>query len=290
MPSSSTRSGAFAALAAYVSWGVFALYFKAVASVPAQEVLAHRIAWSAVLTVVLVAGMGKITTLIAVFADRKRLLGLTGSAVAITINWFFYIWAVGHGHALDASIGYFIMPLFSLLLGAIFLQEHLSPRQMAAVGLVVVGVGVLAVGLGHVPWVALALAVSFGSYGLLRKMVAVEAVVGLAVETLLLAPVAVIYLLSRPGGGAFLAGDPTITALLLAAGPVTTVPLVLFAYGARRLRLSTLGLMQYLNPTIQMLVAVLVLGEGFSATHGVTFALIWAGLALYSWPARRREG
>ncbi len=231
--------------------------------------------------------MGKLELLLAIFRDRRRLPGLVGSAVCISINWGFYIWAVGQGRALEASLGYFIYPLFMVLLGAVVLGERLNRRQGAAVVLVCAGVTSLAVGQGGIPWLVLVFPLSFGLYGLLRKMVPVEALVGLTVETLLLFPFAAIFLWSRPGGGALATGDLGTTGLLLAAGPVTTLPLLLFAYGARRLKLSTLGLMQYLNPTMQMAIAVLVFGEAFTTAHAITFACIWAGVALYSLPLDR---
>lgn len=266
------------------------MFFKALAAIPAVEVLGHRIVWSALLTTVMVVLMGKGPQLWAVFTDKKRLLGLAGSAVCITINWGFFIWAVANGHALDASIGYFIYPLFSVLMGAVILRERMTRRQAAAVVLVCIGVGVLAAGMGGVPWLVLAFPISFGFYGLLRKLVPVDALVGLTVETLLLLPFALGYLLTRPDGGAFVTGGWTAAAMMITAGPVTTVPLVLFGYGARRLSMATLGLMQYINPTIQMAIAVLVFGETFSQTHLVTFVFIWAGLILYSTPNLRRLG
>jgi chloramphenicol-sensitive protein RarD len=270
-------------------WGVFPLYFKSLADVQAVEVLGHRIVWSALLTTLLVLALGRAGALAAVFRDRKRLAGLAGSAIAITVNWGCYIWAVGNGHALDASIGYFLHPLASLLLGTVFLKERLDRRQGVAVGLVCIGIAVLAAGLGHLPWVAVTLAISFGFYGLLRKVVPVDALVGLTVETLLLLPFALAYVWTRPHGGALLSGGLTTQVLLLASGPVTTIPLVLFAFGARRLKLATLGLMQYVNPTMQMSIAVLVLGEAFTIVHAVTFAFIWSGLLLYSLPFLRRR-
>lgn len=283
------RRGAIAALAAYLIWGAFPLYFKALANVPAPEVLAHRIAWGVLTTVGLVLALGKVEELFQVFRDRKRLLGLTGSAACITVNWGVYIWSVGHNHALDASIGYYVLPLVNLVLAAIIFHERLNRRQTVSVLLVVAGVGVLASGLQGFPWIVVVLALSFGGYGTLRKMVPVDALVGLTVETLLLAPFAIVYLLTRDGGGALFAGAWTTT-LLIAAGPVTALPLVLFAYGARRLRLSTLGLMQYINPGIQMVIAVFLFGEAFTRIHAITFAFIWGGLLLYSLPTRRRNG
>jgi len=278
-----------AALGAYLCWGAFPLYFKALAHVSAIEVLCNRIVWSALFAIGLVLLLGKAEPLWAVLRDRKRLLGLTGSAICITINWGVYIWAVANHHALDASIGYYVLPLVNLLLGALLLKERLTRLQTLSVGLVVLGVIVLASGLQGVPWIVLALSLSFGCYGLLRKVVPVDSLVGLTVETLILAPFALGMMLWQPQPAAVMSGGWT-TVLLVAAGPVTAIPLLLFAFGARRLKLATLGLMQYINPTIQMSIAVLLFGEAFTPTHAVTFACIWGGLLLYSAPMLRRRG
>lgn len=219
---------------------------------------------------------------------RRTLLGLLASGLCISINWGTFIWAVAAGRALDASLAYYVMPLFMLLLGVLFLKERLELRQYAATALMAAAVAVLTYDRGELPWVVVVLPVSFGFYGLVRKLVAVDSMVGLTVETLLMAPFACAYLLTRPEGGALLQGPPTIEALLLACGPVTAVPLVLFGYGARRLPLSTAGVLQYINPTMQALMAVAVLGEKLGSLQLVTFGLIWVGLALYSLPARGR--
>lgn len=235
--------------------------------------------------VAVVSGKGR--ALLDIFRDRRRLAGLTASAIAISANWVCFIWAVGNGHALDASVGYFIFPLFAVLIGAVVFKERLGPRQIGAIALVCLGVGVLASGTESLPWLVLSFPLTFGLYSLLRKIVPVEAMVGLAVETAMVAPLALAYLAVRPEGGAILLADGLTRSLLIAAGPVTAIPLVLFAFGARRLPLSTVGLLQYLSPTIQMAIAVLAFGESFTPAHGVTFALIWSGLALYSLPRRR---
>jgi chloramphenicol-sensitive protein RarD len=254
--------------------------------VPAAEVLAHRVLGGAVFTLLLLAVMGGLRQLRPILADRSALLRLGGSALAIAVNWGLFVWSVAHGRALEASLGYYIYPLVSVLMGRVLLGEHLSRRQAGAVALVVVGVGwQVSHGTG-VPWVALSIAVSFALYGLLRKTIAVPALAGLLVETVWLAPLAVIYLLVQGGGIGPDMGASTI-ALLALAGPVTAVPLALFAYGARRLKLSTIGLMMYMNPTVQMLVAVFALGEAFTPAHAVTFAAIWGGVALYAWPHRK---
>ncbi|WP_199175541.1 EamA family transporter RarD [Telmatospirillum siberiense] len=273
-----------AAAIAYTAWGLFPLYFKILSAVPPLEVLAHRISWSALLTLALVFSSGKGKELAQVFLDPRRLGGLAASALCISFNWACFIWAVSNGHTLDSSLGNFLYPLCAVFLGAVVLKERLNRRQGMAIALVCAGVAVLASGIGKIPWLVIAFPLSFVGYALLRKVVAVDALVGLAVETLLLTPFCLAYLALRPDGGAFFSGPAPITLLLAFAGPLTAVPLVLFAYGARRLKFSTLGVLQYLNPTIQMAVAVLAFGETFTRIHAVTFAFIWAGLALYTLP------
>lgn len=283
--SAATRAGALAAFGAFLCWGLFGLYFKALGSLPAAEVLAHRVLGGAVFALLVQAVLGRLGEIRPILADRGVALRLGVSALAVGVNWGLFVWAVAHGRALEASLGYYIFPLVSVLLGRVFLGEHLSRRQMAAIVVVVLGVGWLVLHGHGVPWVALILALSFGLYGLLRKTIAVPALAGLLVETAWLVPLAVLYLLWQGGGAAVSAGAGTL-GLLALAGPVTAIPLALFAYGARRLRLSTIGLMMYMNPTVQMLVAVFVLGEAFTSAHAVTFAAIWCGVALYAWPGR----
>lgn len=280
------RAGALAALGAFLMWGVFGIYFKALGEVPALEVLAHRILGGAVFALALQAGLGGIGDIARVLGSRRLVLGLAASALAIVVNWGCFIWAVTHGRALEGSLGYFIYPLMSVLFARVFLGERLSFRQGAAVALVAVGVGWQIWRGDGVPWLALVVAVSFCAYGLLRRAIPVQALSGLFVETVLLVPLALAYLVWQ-GGGVVPSLSGGIQALIAVAGPVTAVPLALFAYGARRLKVSTLGLMMYLNPTVQMLVAVFVFGEAFTAAHGVTFAAIWCGLVLYSWPRAR---
>ncbi len=285
----SSRTGALAALGAFLCWGVFGLYFHALGAIPAPEVLAHRIlggALSALLVLTLARRLGEVR---AILAERRMVLGLGASALAIAVNWGAFIWSVANGHALEASLGYFLFPLVSVVLARVVLGELLTGRQRAAVLLCALGVGWMILRSENVPWMALTLAVSFGAYGLLRKTIAVPALAGLFVETAWLIPLALAYL-AWAGGGVAPGLGGGMLALLALAGPVTAVPLVLFAFGARRLRLSTLGLMMYINPTVQMVVAVLVLGEAFTSVHAVTFAAIWAGLVLYSWPKRTATG
>ena len=287
---SASTAGIASALGAYAMWGMFPLYFKAVASVPALEVLCHRIVWSALLTAVLIALLRRWRAVGTVLANRRAAATLALSAAVISLNWGVFIWSVGHDRVLEASLGYFINPLVSVLLGVAFLHERLRSLQWAAVGLAGVGVAWQVIGIGVVPWVSLTLAVSFGTYGLLRKVVAADSLVGLFVETALIAPLALGWLahLGIEGTGAFAAGDPTITALLAASGAVTAAPLILFVAGARRIRLSTLGLLQYLVPTCHFALAVFVFGEPLTADRLVTFALIWTALAVFTWDAYRR--
>lgn len=281
----SARMGALAALGAFLIWGVLSLYLKMVGELPALEILAHRILGGALFVAVLQGLKGSLGELAPLSRDYRALGGLAGSAVLIAINWGVFIWAVSEGRALEASLGYFIFPLVSVLLARVVLGERLSPRQWAAVGLCAGGVGWMAAWGQGLPWIALVLGLSFGGYGLLRKTIVVSSLTGLLVETVVLAPFAALYLVSADGGLAPQLGGKTL-ALIALAGPITAIPLALFAFAARRLRLSTLGLMMYVNPSVQMLVAVFVFAETFTRVHAVTFTAIWAGLLVYSWPRR----
>ncbi|HET8539022.1 MAG TPA: EamA family transporter RarD [Anaeromyxobacter sp.] len=282
VPGSPVRGVAYAA-AAYVIWGTFPLYFRALDGIPAPEILAHRIAWSAAFLVVLVTAWRRWPDVTRQLRAPGTLLRLSTSAVLISGNWLIYIWAVNAEHVLDASLGYFVNPLVSVLLGVAFLHEPLSRRQVVAVALAAAGVLTLVVRAGVFPWVALSLAVSFGLYGLVRKRTPVDATAGLLGEVAVLAPVALVYLglVARRGEGHL--GDGALrTALLVLLGVVTAVPLIWFAVGVRRLRLATIGVLQYVNPTMQFAVAVFVFGEPFTAAHRIAFGCIWAALAIYT--------
>jgi chloramphenicol-sensitive protein RarD len=276
------------ALAAYLAWGMLPLYFKALRAVPAVEVLAHRVVWSLVLLSALLAARGGKAAFRAAFRrDRLPILAVTTCLIAT--NWLVYIWAVQTGRVLEASLGYFVNPLVNVLLGVLFLGETLSRGQRIAVALAAAGVGVLVVRAGTFPWLSLVLALSFGLYGLLRKRAGLDAVGGLLAETALLAPPALVLLGVRAASGAGAFGGEAGTSLLLAAaGPITALPLVWFTLAVHRLRLSTVGLVQYLAPTCQFLLAVLLYREPFGAAHAAAFAFIWASLALYSWDALAR--
>ncbi|WP_142849865.1 EamA family transporter RarD [Telmatospirillum sp. J64-1] len=274
--------GVLAAGCAYLIWGVSGLYFKALSHISPLEVLCHRTLWTLVLTGLALAARGELAAALKAMSGSRRLLGLLVlSSALIGINWVLFIWSIISGHALEASMGYFLYPLAVVVLARLFLGEKMNPRQMVALAVVMVGVTYMMAMHGRLPWVALTLAVTFAFYGLMRKTAPVESLSGLFLETVILAPLALAYL-AWIGGGAFLEGDLSTILMLMLAGPVTGVPLLLFAFGARRLRLSTVGLMMYINPTVQMLIAVFVFGEHFTETHLITFLCIWAGLLIYS--------
>ncbi len=289
----SARAGLTAAVCAFVIWGVFPLYFLPLRSVPAVEFLAHRIVWCCLLVFAWLGVRGELGEVRAALANPVSRVRLLGSALFISVNWLTYIWAVTHDHVIDASLGYFINPLLSVVLGVLVLGERLNQTQKIAVGLAAAGVLYLAIVAGRPPWIALILAASFAMYGLIRKVVAVGSVSGLATETLLLAPLAGAFLIwSELHGVAALGHSSTlVNVLLVGSGLVTAVPLVLFAYGARRIPLSTIGLVQYIGPSLQFLIGVFVFHEAFSSARAAGFAAIWAALAIYAadglWRGRR---
>jgi chloramphenicol-sensitive protein RarD len=269
---------------AYVLWGLFPIYIKQVADVPALQVVAHRSWWSLIFVFGLLLVLRRLAWLRAALGDLRTVRVFALSAALLSVNWLVYVWAVAHGRILDASLGYFINPLVNVLLGVAVLQERPRPVQWAAVAIAGAGVGWLVLGAGEWPWVALVLALSFGLYGLLRKTAPLGAAEGLALETLMQAPVALALIgwFAWQGTNAMRADDPATALWLLAAGPVTAVPLLLFAAGARRIPMATLGLLQYLGPSLQFVLGVFVYGEPFNPTRAVGFVLIWAALALYS--------
>ncbi|HYG67138.1 MAG TPA: EamA family transporter RarD [Anaeromyxobacteraceae bacterium] len=286
MPGSPPRhaaTGIAFAAAAYVSWGVFPLYFRQLAAVPAVEILAHRILWSAVFMAALVTALRRWGDAREALRRPGTLPTLTATALLISANWLTYIWAVNAGHVLEASLGYFVNPLVTVLLGVAFLRETLTRPQKVAIALAAAGVVALVVRAGTVPWIALALAVTFGLYGLLRKRLRVDAVTGLLGEVGVLAPVALLFLGWRASRGQLHLGPaPRETLFLLSSGVVTALPLLWFAAGVRRLRLATVGVLQYLNPTMQFAIAVFAFREPFGAAHGLAFGCIWASLAIYT--------
>ena len=281
------RAGLLAGLGAYLIWGLLPLYLKLLTGIEAGEVLAQRITWSVVIVAALVLVTGGAGRLRAALGQPRLMLLLFVSAVCIAINWLVYTWSILNNHALDTSLGYFINPLISVLFGVVLLGERLVPLQWAAVGCAVAGVAVTTIAHGKVPLISLALAFSFATYGLIRKQAAVDAITGLFVETLVLLPVALFWLLTRPPGAGFERPLPML-ALLSAGGVLTAVPLLMFGYAARRLPLSTIGLMQYIAPTMVLLQAVFLFGEPMDTAKLIAFSLIWLGLGLYTVSLARR--
>jgi len=283
------RKGVVYGLAAYLCWGFFPVYFKAVHVVAPLEMVAHRICWSLAFLLLLTAWKGAWREVRTLLARPKSLAALAVSTLLIATNWLVFIYAVNNDEVLQSSLGYFINPLVSVLLGFVFLGERLERVQWLSIALAAIGVIYLALSYGSVPWISLALAASFGLYGLIRKALHVEPLVGLTVETLLLAPFALIYLivLHNRGTGIFLASSTQLDLLIPMAGIVTAIPLLLFAAAAKKLRLATIGFLQYITPTMHFLLAVTVYGETFTHADLVSFLLIWTGLALYSLHAYR---
>ncbi|MFC3095315.1 EamA family transporter RarD [Alteromonas sediminis] len=278
-----TKQGILFAIGAYLMWGLAPIYFKQLAMVPAFEILTHRVVWSVVVLMLLVWAMKQSTALLETLKNPRRMLILLIAAVLLAINWLIYIWAVNQGRILEASLGYYINPLINVLLGRVILGEVLRPWQQAAVALVVIGVGILVVGFGAFPWIAISLAFSFSIYGLLRKMVSVGPVAGLTIETVMMLPVALFYLLyfGSPHSN-MLNNSVLMNALLVSAGLLTTVPLLFFNGAAKRLKYSTLGFLQYIGPSIMFAVAVLLYGEEFTLERAVIFMFVWAGVVLFT--------
>ncbi|PTV97296.1 chloramphenicol-sensitive protein RarD [Rhodobacter aestuarii] len=291
-----TTKGFWAIVAACVVWGLSGIYYKALSEVPPTEVLAHRTIWSAVFLGAVVAAQGRGAVLWAALRSRA-LRVLLVAAVVISINWFGFIWSVQNGHAVEASLGYYIFPLVAVALGMAVFGEKMGRAQGMAVAIAAVAVGYLTWALGAAPWIALLLAGTFGLYGLIKKRIEVPPVISVLAEVVILVPLAVGLLAAKhfgwfglpPHSGAF--GQSLSHSVMLAfSGILTGGPLMLFSYAARRVRMATLGLVQYLNPTLQFLVAVVVFAEPFTAAHAVAFPLIWGALALYSAASLRRKG
>jgi chloramphenicol-sensitive protein RarD len=276
--------GLLAAITAFTIWGLFPLYLHGLHQVPPLQVIAHRVGWSFVFLFVWMALRGELRRLSATLAQPPLLVRLTLSAFLITCNWLVYVWSVANGHVIDASLGYFINPLLNVVLGVFVLRERLRSLQWVAVALAAVGVVYLGLLAGRPPWIALALALSFSLYGLVRKVIHVEALPGLATETLLLVPIAVGYLwwCQGHGTGAFTQDGAPIALLLIGSGLVTALPLFLFAYSARLLPYSTVGLLQYIGPSLQLACGVFFFNESFPLSRAAGFALIWLALILYA--------
>jgi chloramphenicol-sensitive protein RarD len=267
---------------AYALWGILPIYFKAIAEVGPVDIVAHRVVWSVPFLALLIAVFGGFKDVRAAIRSRRTVAFLSMTAILIATNWLLYVYAVTGGHILAASLGYYLNPLINVLMGRVLLKERLSAWQWAAVAIAAAGISGLALqALGQL-WIGLALAITFATYGLLRKIAPVEAVAGLAVETGLLFPVALLWLgWSVAAGEAAFGPANRDWALLLCAGVVSTVPLILFTAAARRLAYSTLGMLQFIAPTLQFLCAVVLYGEQFTRWHALAFGSIWLALALY---------
>ena len=279
-----TQKGLLLGFFAYLIWGSFPAFFKLLPDATPLEIVSHRIVWSAVFLLLLVLVRHQAGELYQTLSQRKVLLTLCGSTLLIATNWLTFLFAVQRGEVLQSSLGYFMTPLLSVLLGFVFLRERLGHLQKLSVLFAFAGVFYLIFEYGHIPWIALILALSFSFYGLLRKVAEIDALIGLTVETLLLAPIAAVYIIYQLNSGqsAFLSGSLNYDLLLPLSGVITAIPLLFFIAAARQLRLATLGFLQYITPSLHFILAVAVFAEPFSRSQFVSFLLIWAGLVVYS--------
>lgn len=278
------KSGALVGASCYFLWGLVPLYWTQLASIDPVELIAHRHVWSLVFLVAIVAAQRRFGEIRATFGDARLLARNVISAWFLTGNWLVYVWGVNTGHVIETSLGYFLVPLVNVAAGRFLLHEHLRRAQWIAIGLAAAGVALMIVQLGRPPWIALVLAATWGAYSFMRKQSSLGAVTGLTLETLLLVPIAIAFLLWRHqiGDGALGRVDAWMHVLVLSAGAVTAIPLVMFAYSARRIRLSTLGLLQYIAPSVQLALGIWVYHEPFSRSRMLSFGFIWAALALYT--------
>ena len=277
--------GIEAGAASFVMWGLLPIYWKLMASVPAYEILCHRMTWSLLVTLALLAVSGKLDGFISLFRQRGKFLYFLLTAVILSVNWLIYIWAVNTGYIIEASLGYFINPLVSVCFGVLFLKERIRPLQWISIFLAFVAVCYLTTLYGSFPWIALSLAATFACYGLLRKITPVPALEGLCLETAILFVPALLVLLVLEvrGGGAFLHAPASIKLLLAGSGIVTSVPLLLFCYAAQKIPLYLLGILQYLAPTISLSVGIVLYHESFPPERMAGFAMIWLALAIFVW-------
>jgi chloramphenicol-sensitive protein RarD len=284
IPRSEPALGVIYAGAAFLIWGLAAVYWKELRSVPPLEIIAHRVAWSFIFLLTLIVLQRQWAEFVAILQNLQMLLILLTSAILVAANWLLYVWAVNNNHLLQASLGYYINPLVNVVLGMVFLRERLRPPQILAVMLATSGVIYLTLQYGAFPWIAICLAISFGLYGLIRKVAPVSPLVGLTVETLLISLPAIGYLiyLDYQGTGSIFRVSLNLDLLLMGCAPLTAIPLLFFTAGAKRLYLSTLGLMQYIGPSGMFLLAVFYYHEPFSTAQVWTFVMIWAALAIYS--------
>jgi chloramphenicol-sensitive protein RarD len=278
------NKGVMYALGSYILWGFLPIYMKSLTGVLPLEILSHRVAWSLLLLALALTISWRWAWLREALSDRRTVITFAFTAFLLSLNWLTYIWSVVHDHIVDGTLGYFMNPLVNVLLGVIFLRERLRPGQTVAIGVATLGVVYMAVNAGVLPWVGLTLAFSFSGYALLRKVAHLDSLKGLTLETLFLAIPSVSYLayLTTTGGAHFGVSGLRTTLLLAGSGVITAVPLLLFAAGARRISLSTLGILQYTSPTIQFLIAVYLYGEAFHFVRIIGFSLIWLALLIYS--------
>ncbi|PBC18597.1 MULTISPECIES: EamA family transporter RarD [unclassified Mesorhizobium] len=282
---SKARRGFLLALGAYLLWGLLPFYMKAVAHLPLAEVIAHRIVWSVPIAAAVLVWAGRTADFKAAIRSPRTIAMAALTAALISVNWGIYVWAIAVDRTVETALGYYINPLVSVVVGALLLGERLDRLQIAAVVLATVAVTVLTIEGGKLPWVSLALAFSFAAYGFFRKTLPIGPSQGFLLEVLLLSVPAlgyIVYLIAT-GQDHIVSSTGTDTALLMGCGPVTSVPLLLFAFGAKLLRLSTIGIMQYIAPTMVFLIAVLIFDEPFGTAQAIAFALIWTALAMYSW-------
>jgi len=282
---SKARRGFLLALGAYLLWGVLPFYMKAVAHLPLAEVIAHRIVWSVPIAAAVLVWAGRMADFKAAIRSPRTIAMAALTAALISVNWGIYVWAIAVDRTVETALGYYINPLVVVVVGAVLLGEKLDRLQIAAVALATVAVTVLTIEGGKLPWVSLALAFSFAAYGFFRKTLPIGPSQGFLLEVLLLSVPALSYIvyLIATGQDHIVSSTGTDTALLIGCGPVTSVPLLLFAFGAKLLRLSTIGIMQYIAPTMVFLIAVLIFDEPFGTAQAIAFALIWTALAMYSW-------
>ncbi|SHI83208.1 chloramphenicol-sensitive protein RarD [Geosporobacter subterraneus DSM 17957] len=280
----STAIGFAYGIAAYTLWGFLPLYWKQLSEIPPMEILAHRILWSFLFVAAIVYFEGTIHKCKEVFYDRTSIMRIVYATVLISVNWGLYIWAINTNHVVEASMGYYMNPLVVVLLGVLVLKEKLSGYQIISLILAAAGVLIITIQYGQFPWISLNLAVSFGLYGLMKKMIPVGSTVGLAIETAILMPMTLGYILFRQIAGIGALGSVTriTTLLLIGSGVATALPLLWFARAARRIPLSSMGFLQYISPSISLVLGVFVFKEQFTTTHFISFGFIWAGLLIYS--------
>ena len=288
--SETARNGLLSTGLAFTLWGLLPVYWKLLDSVPSFQILSHRTIWSLLFLLMLLLGTGRLSDVPRALRSKRNRWCLAGGSVALAANWGIYIWAVTHAHIIEASLGYYITPLVNVVLGCLVFKDRLKPLQLAAIALALIGVVIMVVRYGHFPWLALSIALSFGLYGMIRKLADVESLPGLFMETIILSPFMISFLLWQEhlGLGAFLHQGLGIDGLLLLSGVATSVPLLLFAHGARRISFITVGLLQYITPTMGFLLACLVYNEEFKPAHMLGFSCIWLALTLYTFDGLRR--